>query len=72
MKCGETRPYTLAFHHIDPSEKDEIPSRMLANSDFDNFFKEINKCILLCNNCHSEFHYFEANNHITIEEYLNQ
>jgi len=33
--------------------------------------KEIEKCILLCSNCHREFHYFEKVNKITIQEYLN-
>ena len=69
-KCGENRPYVLAFHHLDGNEKDNTPSRFLANSQFEVFFEEIKKCILLCNNCHSEFHYFEANENLTIEEYL--
>ena len=69
-KCGENRPYILAFHHLDPSIKDDVPSKLLGNSQFDAFFEEIKKCILLCNNCHGEFHYLEANNGITIDEYL--
>lgn len=70
LKCGETRPYILSFHHLDAKEKDNVPSRYIANSQFDLFFKEIQKCGLLCNNCHGEFHYLEANKGITIENYL--
>lgn len=71
-KCGEKRSYVLSFHHLDPNAKEDTPSRMIANSSYEEFFKEIKKCILLCNNCHSEFHYLEANKGITIEDYLNE
>lgn len=71
-KCGDNRPYVLAFHHLDPSEKDDTPSNFLKNSQFEEFFKEITKCILLCCNCHTEFHYFQSNYNTTIEEYLGE
>ena len=32
--------------------------------------EEIAKCITLCRNCHHEYHYFEKENGIKIEEYL--
>ena len=70
LKCGDTRPYVLAFHHIDGDEKDATPSRMLANSQIDDFFNEIKKCVLLCCNCHTEFHYLETNYGITLDKYL--
>lgn len=71
-KCGESRPYILDFHHLEPASKKDAPSNLLANSQFDAFFTEIEKCILLCNNCHGEFHYLEANYGITIVEYLDR
>lgn len=70
LKCGDTRPYLLSFHHLDKNDKDNTPSRYIANSQFEQFFDEIKKCCLLCNNCHAEFHYFEANENLTIEQYL--
>ena len=72
LKCGEMRPYVLAFHHLDPTVKDEIPSTLIKNSRFEEFFAEIQKCILLCCNCHTEFHYLEANEGLTIEQYIGQ
>lgn len=71
-KCGETREHILSFHHIDPSEKDDNPSRLLANSKISDFFKEIDKCVLLCNNCHGDFHFLQDNLGISLEDYLNQ
>jgi len=32
--------------------------------------EEIKKCIVLCANCHREFHHFEKYKSITIQEYL--
>lgn len=42
----------------------------MIRSSLDTTLNEIQKCILLCSNCHREFHYFEKENGITIEEYL--
>ena len=70
VKCGESRPYILAFHHISPEEKDSGPATLLGDSKIEEFFEEIKKCVLLCNNCHGEFHYLEANEGITLEKYL--
>ena len=72
LKCGESRPHVLHFHHVDPSNKVAAPSKMLANSQIDSFFTEIEKCILLCGNCHEDFHYLQDNAGIDIETYLNQ
>ena len=70
-KCGETREHILNFHHLDPSEKIDIPSKLLIQSKIEAFFEEIDKCILLCSNCHEDFHYLESKDGITIDEYLN-
>ena len=32
--------------------------------------KEIEKCIVLCSNCHREFHYLNYNNGINLDDYL--
>ena len=52
-KCNEA----LEFHHIEPSEKDFSLSAIRANpKNWDSIKKELEKCILLCANCHREVH----------------
>ena len=70
-KCGESRGYVLDFHHIDPTQKENTIARMTSNkSNLNDIQKEVDKCIVLCANCHREFHHFEKINNLTLEEYL--
>lgn len=54
-ECGYNKCLAaLEFHHIDPKEKDfSISSKGWS---FDNLLKEVDKCILVCNRCHTEIH----------------
>lgn len=71
QKCGESRFYCLDFHHLDPNIKDTSIARMLSNrSNIETVKDEIKKCIVLCSNCHREFHYLEREKEISIQEYL--
>ena len=55
--CGYNKcPAALQFHHNDPSEKDFAISRF-RHIDFESAKKELDKCILLCGNCHAELHF---------------
>lgn len=46
----------LEFHHLDPNEKDFNLSN-LKNYKFDDVIKkELDKCVLVCANCHREIH----------------
>ena len=56
-RCGYNKCITaLEFHHTDPKEKDfHISSNM--NKAWDKVKKELDKCILVCSNCHREIHY---------------
>ena len=70
-KCGEGRGYCLDFHHLDPNKKDNTVARLTSNNyRLDKVYEEIEKCIVLCANCHREFHFLEENENITIEQYL--
>lgn len=70
LKCEESRFYLLDFHHIDPKQKSFQISQGESKG-WDAVEKEIGKCLVLCKNCHAEFHYMKNLNNITIEEYLN-
>ena len=48
-------PSALEFHHIDPSLKDNKFSILISMS-WDKQKEELDKCILLCANCHREVH----------------
>jgi hypothetical protein len=58
-KCGYKKNLAaLIFHHVDAGKKEfKLDSRKLSNSTWDNILKELNKCKLLCSNCHAEEHY---------------
>lgn len=51
-KCGFSDYRALQFHHLNPLEKDKNISMMTWNS-INSIKKEIEKCIVLCANCHS-------------------
>jgi hypothetical protein len=56
--CGYNRCLgALVFHHRDPSEKDFNIS-LFRKRNVDNFhlIRELEKCVMLCANCHAEVH----------------
>ena len=72
-KCGDDRGYVLDYHHINSEEKETTIARMISNNyELDKVYKEIEKCIVLCANCHREFHYLHnKNSSLSLEQYLN-
>lgn len=57
VRCGYDKCVAaLDFHHTDPSEKDPR-WRLMRNWKFDRIKDELDKCILVCSNCHDEIHY---------------
>ncbi|HJW74765.1 MAG TPA: hypothetical protein VJ787_03730 [Thermoleophilia bacterium] len=60
--CGyRDHPATLDFHHTDASGKRAKVSR-LAHGTFEEAMAEIDKCIVLCANCHKLRHLAERRN----------
>ncbi len=55
--CGyKASIYALIFHHVDPKKKDfGLSDRGLTRS-WEKIKKEVEKCVLLCANCHAEVH----------------
>ena len=55
-KCGYDKYYgSLEFHHRNPKEKDAQWDKLRLKS-WDAIKKEIDKCDLVCRNCHGEIH----------------
>ncbi len=56
--CPETRWWVLEWHHLDMSQKDFNIGDMTSNGyGIDTILGEINKCIVVCSNCHRDIHH---------------
>ena len=56
--CGYKKNMAcLDFHHPDPTVKDCIPSKIIRNPDFTIVMGKLEKCMLVCRNCHGEIHH---------------
>lgn len=54
--CGYNKhPAALEFHHLDPTQK-EFDISLCKLKDFERVKPELDKCVLVCSNCHREFH----------------
>jgi hypothetical protein len=55
--CGYSRCLeALEFHHLDPTRKDFGISHKGYTRSWEKVKEEVDKCTLLCANCHREFH----------------
>lgn len=73
-KCEICEEYyntrSLSFHHLGEEEKENDISRMvhkyrsnkLTQEGYDEMMNEVDKCVLLCENCHQRVHEFEIYN----------
>lgn len=57
--CGETDIACLDFHHI--NGKDFTICQKGKDKSFEAVKQEIDKCIVLCSNCHRKVHYYNLN-----------
>lgn len=61
-KCKECDKENLPmccyhFHHRNPEEKEYEPAHYARLNDWDKVKKELDKCDLVCNNCHTVIHH---------------
>jgi predicted transcriptional regulator len=57
-KCGYCKCLgALDFHHTDPKQKDPDWKNMKHRS-FESVIHELDKCVLVCKNCHAEIHWY--------------
>jgi len=68
-RCSFSHPAAMDFHHRDPSVKDKRISvnRFMSKT---KYLLEMEKCDVLCSNCHRIVHYDLRNDaRVTIEDY---
>jgi hypothetical protein len=70
--CSDTDVRHLIFHHRNPDEKDITIKELLSGTTWERLVKEINKCELLCHNCHNEYHFnmyknINTNKHVFLQ-----
>ena len=58
VKCGENHPAALDFHHTDPTQKEIAISAATSRKVI---LAEVEKCIVLCANCHRKLHWDSHN-----------
>ena len=59
-RCSEDDIACLDFHHIDDKDKDfNIGEAVKRGISIDKINNEIDKCLVLCSNCHRKLHYYE-------------
>jgi hypothetical protein len=57
-KCVEDHPACLDFHHRDPTQKDISLSKAPGLGwSVERILQEIEKCDVLCSNCHRKYHW---------------
>lgn len=60
-KCSDDNIFHLTFHHINKDDKFMDIGKM-RNHRWSLIIKELDKCKLLCRNCHQELHFNETSN----------
>jgi len=55
--CPETRGPCLDFHHPNPDEKEMTISCMVSRYSLKKIMLEVEKCVVLCRNCHAIEHW---------------
>lgn len=53
LRCGESDPCSLDFHHISDKSFELSKGKKISQSRLDS---EISKCVVLCSNCHRKLH----------------
>lgn len=57
-RCGENHPACLDFHHRNPKEKEiSISDFIIKGIGIARFIEELEKCDVLCSNCHRKLHW---------------
>lgn len=70
-RCGyNTCINSLDFHHLDPSTKSFSLCHRNMSKGLESIKAEVDKCILVCANCHREIHLSNTKNHTRLQYIL--
>jgi hypothetical protein len=65
-QCGyNEHPVALELNHIDPQTKEFSIAKALPSVSMERLLKELEKCEVLCANCH-QIHTYEHQHHLTV------
>lgn len=60
IECGENHPAALDFHHKNPKKTDKKVNELVSDGHTKHRIQaEIDKCVVLCSNCHRKHHHKE-------------
>lgn len=64
--CQESDPVVLDFHHRDDSSKSQVLKRQNGNRSvwilgWNAMFEEMDKCDVMCSNCHRRYEHMKRN-----------
>ena len=54
--CGESNACCIDLHHLDPTDKEVDISDVTRYWSWERLMVEIDKCIVVCSNCHRKIH----------------
>lgn len=54
--CGFEEDYAIEFHHKEPGLKEEALSNMFGRRSWKQVKNELDKCVVVCSNCHKGIH----------------
>lgn len=55
--CGESYPDCVFDFHHEGDEKSHNPSKLIGRNQMGDALKELEKCVMLCSNCHRMRHF---------------
>jgi hypothetical protein len=72
VKCGYSEyAEAMEFHHLDHSQKDSRIATLITSQTWKKIATELDKCILVCANCHRKIH-SELLGSLTLKELLSE
>lgn len=58
-RCGESDPRCLEFHHVGEEKSDDVAALVTDGRSIDILREEIQRCTVICANCHRKLHFTE-------------